>query len=46
MLAEAMQLQAKATEQISNAVGRMVNNEERQTKLLEFIYKCLDNKDS
>lgn len=44
MLAEAMKLQAEATLQISNAIERMAKNEERQTQLLEVIFKCIQDK--
>ncbi|KMQ92276.1 hypothetical protein RF55_7761 [Lasius niger] len=40
-LSEAMKLQAEATCQLSNAVDRMARNEERQTKLIELIFKLL-----
>ena len=36
-----MKLQAEATCQLSNAVDRMARNEERQTKLMELIFKLL-----
>ncbi|XP_071582261.1 uncharacterized protein [Temnothorax nylanderi] len=41
MLAEAMKLQADATLQISSAIDKMARNEDRQTQILEIIYKCL-----
>lgn len=46
MLAEAMKLQAEATLRMSNAIDKMANNEERQTKLLELIFKCLQDKET
>ncbi|XP_070170469.1 uncharacterized protein [Polyergus mexicanus] len=46
MLAEAIKLQAEATLQISNAIDKMTKNEERQTKLLEFICENLKDKNT
>lgn len=44
MLAEAMKLQAEATLQISNVISRMAKNQERQTQLLEVIFKYIQDK--
>lgn len=37
-----MKLQAEATCQLSNAIDKMANNEERQTKLMELIYELIN----
>jgi len=36
-----MKLQAEAICQLSNAIDKIAKNEERQTKLMEIIYKLL-----
>jgi len=37
-----MKLQAEATCQLSNAIDKIARNKERQTKLMEIIYKLLN----